>query len=394
MSSIVVLLAACGGGSGGDSSTAGAASGNGTGQGTVPTGTTPATQTGAGASSGAPAAAVPPSSSADTGGTDTSGGNSASNPAPASPSTPSPAFTLDATARFNTPGDLAFGRDGNLYVMDKGNARIRRVSPNGEVGTIPGTYAATYDELASDASGNLSVLSNTEIFTLAPDGSRTSLAAYPPQPGSYLPLSISRGAGSDLHVLLRYRNTYRVAAVDSGGTERTLYASMTPGDVTRIAADAQGNIAIGINGPLREMNSFKLVPASAQPAEGQASGVVDVSVNGNVNNLVYDRMGNLYAVTLEWESTGASGPSAYRVFGMRVLRIGPDRTVTTLATGFPDGSESYTQSAITAAQVGLALDAAGNLYVSNPFNHAIYRLDGTGRFVLVAGKAGEAGSSD
>jgi sugar lactone lactonase YvrE len=43
-----------------------------------------------------------------------------------------------AQARFRSPIDLAFGRDGMLYVADRFNNRIRGIAPDGTVSTIAG----------------------------------------------------------------------------------------------------------------------------------------------------------------------------------------------------------------------------------------------------------------
>jgi hypothetical protein len=376
-SSLWILLAACGGGNGGDAGLAtGASAGTGSNQGAIAPGT---------GTTGTPAQTGSTGGSA----TDTAGGTGTN-----SGSTPPASAAYDTTARFNAPTDLAFGPAGILYVMDKGNARIRTVAANGEVGTVPGSYGGFHDELATDVGGSLSVLSDTGIYRVAPDGSRTLLISYPQQPGSYLPISIATGTTGSTHVLLRYRNVIRVNEIDVAGNERTAYSFLTPGSATRVATDAQGNLAIGAYGPLSGMDYVRLVPKSVQPAEGSVAGVVDLPVTGSVSNLVYDIAGNLYVVCLDQEVL-SSAPSSYRVYGMRVLRIAPDRTVTTIASSFPDGSTSYTQSTpISSVQVGLAADAVGNVYLSNPFNHAIYRIGPAGGYTLVAGKAGEAGSSD
>jgi secreted PhoX family phosphatase len=85
-----------------------------------------------------------------------------------------PAFTGDGgpaiQARLNEPEGLAVDTAGNLYVADKGNRRIRRITPEGIISTIAGTgivgqegdgeaaLRATFRELANlliDNAGNL-----------------------------------------------------------------------------------------------------------------------------------------------------------------------------------------------------------------------------------------------
>ena len=384
VSSVCVLLAACSGGNGGDSgSTAGVSTGAGSSQGAVPAEAAAGSKTGSGASTGA-------------------AGNSAGAGSPSgiasSPSGGSQALTgnaVDTTARFNGPDDLAIGTAGSLYVMDKGNERIRRIAATGDVSTVPADFSFSYyDEIATDAAGNLTALFNTDIYRVASNGSRSLVASYPQQPGSYLPISISTGLLGRTHVLLRYRNLLRVNELGGIGAERTVFSFQTPGSATRIAIDAQGNLAMGVYGPMKGMDAVLIIPRSIQPADANTVGVIRLPVAGIINNLIYDAIGNLYVVCLDVAVT-STFPSLYRVFDMRVLQVAPDGAVTTIARGLPDGSTSDTKATLVVnEQIGLAVDAAGTVYLSNPFNHAIYRLGSSGEYTLIAGKPGEAGDSD
>jgi sugar lactone lactonase YvrE len=54
-------------------------------------------------------------------------------------------------ARFNTPFDVRFGVKGDLFVADYGNHRIRRVGPDGIVSTLAGSTPGTTDGLGEKA---------------------------------------------------------------------------------------------------------------------------------------------------------------------------------------------------------------------------------------------------
>jgi hypothetical protein len=49
------------------------------------------------------------------------------------------------SARLRTPYDIAFGPDGSMYIADRANHKIRKVAPNGIISTFAGTGSAGYN---------------------------------------------------------------------------------------------------------------------------------------------------------------------------------------------------------------------------------------------------------
>ena len=104
---------------------------------------------------------------------------------------------MGATARFQHPSGLALDAQGNIFVADHGNRRIRKISPTGEVSTVGDAGQAWTPAGVAVAGGNLYVLErfgvyngpatffswigdfagNPRVRRIASDGSAVKLAA-------------------------------------------------------------------------------------------------------------------------------------------------------------------------------------------------------------------------
>ena len=104
-------------------------------------------------------------------------------------------------AQFNVPVGICVGTDGNIFVADRQNRRIRRVTPGGVASTFAGTGATGNDDgppgsarfsyishIATDKAGNLYVGSAGVIRRIATNGFVTSIpisqtyVTYDPSP--------------------------------------------------------------------------------------------------------------------------------------------------------------------------------------------------------------------
>ena len=116
-----------------------------------------------------------------------------------------------AAASFHTPSALALDDEGNLYVADTGNHRVRKVTKEGLVTTLAGSggpghadgpalAGALFDTpcaVAVDKEGNLYVADtgNNRLRKLSKDGQVTTLAVTSRQPDGPPPGELSRPAG-------------------------------------------------------------------------------------------------------------------------------------------------------------------------------------------------------
>lgn len=333
------------------------------------------------------------STTSDRSGTSSGGGGtptSSSN----NPTEPVPNASVDETARFNVPSDITSDNDGNLYVMDRENQAIRRIASMGDVSTVPGSYDARA-RLAMDAAGNLFVLEGINVSKVTSDGSKTLVARYPAQPGSYIPLRIASNAQGHLYVLLRYRNLFRIDRINPNGSSGTVYSFGTLGEVTDFASDAQGNLAIGSISPTLTSSSITRVPHTAQPTDQSSPEVATQSIHLNqYGKMAFDAAASLYIADAKYTRVDSTTPNFYEVSDMRVIRVAADGTVTTILNGFPDGSTTPRQTSSTVNTIGITVGTNGNVYVTDPFDNAVYRLSDSGQATLIAGKPRESGNSD
>jgi streptogramin lyase len=95
-----------------------------------------------------------------------------------------------AAALFSLPGGIAIDRVGNLYVADKGNFRIRKITRDGDVSTLAGSgvpgyadgnaaaakFSLNMHDLVIDGQGNLYVADNNRIRKVTPEGLVSTIA--------------------------------------------------------------------------------------------------------------------------------------------------------------------------------------------------------------------------
>lgn len=264
-------------------------------------------------------------------------------------------------ARFNSPGSVAVATDGNVYVADRNNHVIRKISPDGVVSVFagapgisgstdgPAATAKFYipDSVAVDAAGSVYVADtgNSTIRKITPDGTVLTLAG----------LAGNRGSTDGI-----------------GSSARFDYPA-------GVAVDALGNVFVAdtSNYTIRKVSTIGIVTtlAGSPHQVGTVDGIGSAARFCTPRNLALDAAGNLIVPDTDFNV---------------IRKVSQDGVVTTLAgLGTSAGFNGYVDGMSTSARFnqpyGVAIDGSGNIYVGDSGNHRIRKIAPSGMVSTVAG---------
>ena len=306
------------------------------------------------------------------------------------------AGSADATgtgAQFNTLQGVAVDSSGNVYVADRSNHRIRKVTPAGVVSTLAGgTFgfvdgtgtAASFlfpSGIAVDSSGNVYVADNgnNSIRKVTPAGVVTTLAGQGSSgssdgTGTGASFNYPNGVAVDSagNVYVADRNNHRIRKVTSAGVVTTLAGSSTSGSTDGtgtgasfsspqgVAVDSLGNVYVAEGGnKIRKVTSAGVVTTLAGSTSGFADGNGPTAKFSGPNGVAVDSLGNVYV-----------GDTANH----RIRKVTPAGDVSTLAgsgAGFVDGTAT---AALFNNPYGVTVDTLGNVYVADSKNNRIRKV--------------------
>ena len=318
-----------------------------------------------------------------------------------------------ADARFGSTGSVAVDGAGNVYVADSRNATIRRVTAGGVVTTLAGTAAkfgsadgagadARFDEpvgVAVDSAGNAYVAdqANATIRKVTPEGVVTTLAGTARMGGSADGTGAAARFGllggvavdsagnayatDEAYATIRKVTANGVATTLAGtagmfGSADGTGAAARFGSPFGVAVDSAGNVDVSDfnNATIRKITAAGVVTTLAGTPfmSGDADGTGSAARFRRPLGMAADSAGNVYVA------------DAGNFIIRKVTATG---VVTTLAgtAGMRGSADGTGAAARFSNPAGLAADAAGNIYVADPGNHAIRKVTPMGVTTTIAG---------
>lgn len=337
-----------------------------------------------------------------------------------SPGSPGSHDGVGSAAQFLAPTGIALDGQGNLYVSDYRENTIRRITPAGVVTTLAGQAgvsghaegtgtAATFDAplgLAVDGNGNVFVadrgnnvireISSSGVVTLFSGSGEIGGADGAGTRATFnAPFGLAIDASGNLYVGDSGNNTIRM--ITSNGTVATLAGDSGSGSTdgtgasasfngpNGMATDSAGNVYVADrnNNVIRKISPSGVVSTLAGSAgtQGSADGAGSAASFFSPTGVTVDSAGNVYVAD----------------FGNNtVRRITSAGVVSTLAgtAGTAGSTDGAAASALFNAPYGLAVDAGGNVFVTDSGNNTVRKISAAGVVSTLAGSAGNADSTD
>jgi uncharacterized protein (TIGR03437 family) len=264
-----------------------------------------------------------------------------------------------AAATFASPNAIAFDQQGNLYVADTNNNRIRRIDATGKVSTVVGSGGPVYNQdpacspdqssflrnpqgVAVDAASDIFIADTgkNRVLKVAPDGTQSVIATQLSSPQGVL-------ADSAGNVFVTNSGNSALLKINPSGAIQTLW---TNGAIGSMAMDNAGDLFFSAGTSVERISSAS---GAISPVAGTGEfsfsaapgGVSPIQEIGGASAVALDAAGSIYVAD--------EGKAVIQRISVHCA----------LAV---DGGATLRQPA------GLAFDAKGNLYISDALQGTIW----------------------
>jgi sugar lactone lactonase YvrE len=270
---------------------------------------------------------------------------------------------IGAAASFANSSQIAIGPDGNIYVADAGNNRIRKIDSGLATLNMTGnSYFTNYINAGGnvnmnrdlDVSGNTDLRGVTNVYGTLTANSNTNLGGVPWSNNVVTTLAGTGSAGSTNNVSGLYAsfNTPSGVAVASDGT--IYVADFGTHIIRKVTPEGVVTTLAGISG-------------TSGATDGTGAGALFNGPSG----LAIGPDGNIYVTEFS---------------GHRIRKVTPDGVVTTLAG---NGIAAFANGTGTEARFNnpadIDFDASGKMYIADYSNHRIRILNPQGVVTTHAG---------
>jgi len=323
-------------------------------------------------------------------------------------------------AQLNSPGAVIVDGNGNVLIADRGNHRIRKVASNGTITTIAGTGSASFggdggpaifaplstpSGLGIDSAGNVYIIdagnrrirkvdTNGVITTVAGngsigfsgDGQQAILAQLSLWDGFTPKLSVD--SSGNLYIPDTFNNRIRKVATNGiistiAGTGACCFSGDGGPAVNAFISgprativDGSGNLFISdsSNSRIRKIASGTITTIAGNGGynfDGDGANALSLSLSPPIG-LALDGTGNLYIAS---------------PIHTRIRKLSPAGALSTVAGsgGVFAGDGGAATGATLANPNGIIFDAGGNLVIADSRNYRIRKVDGSGNIATIVG---------
>ncbi|MFN7726623.1 MAG: NHL repeat-containing protein [Rubrivivax sp.] len=270
---------------------------------------------------------------------------------------------VGGAASFNFPKGLAIDRSGVLYVGDTLNQLIRKVTPSGVVTTLAGSVGVSG---RSDGQGAAASFKSPEGLAVDANGT----------------LYVADRAN---HLIRKVTADGMVSTFVGSGAEGRSNGTGTAASFrfpSSVALDTSGNLYVADSGNelIRKVTPAGVVTTLAgSGSTGRADGPAEAASFNGVYGLALDASGHVYVADF-WNNL--------------IRKVTPTGAVSTLAGSGAAGSADGTgANASFSGPYALALEASGQLTVSDKYNRRVRQISPAGVVTTLAG-SGTKGSID